>query len=225
MNKLAPSILSADFSKLGEEVNAIEKAGAHLIHVDVMDGHFVPNISYGATVMKSLLGKTKLPFDVHLMIENPDDHMEDFVTDNTEYITVHQEACTHLDRTVSHIKALGMKAGVSLNPATPIHTLDLILPKLDLVLIMTVNPGFGGQKLISYALEKVRALERIRREEGLHFEIQLDGGVTLSNLSEVLEAGTDIVVAGSSIFKSEDITKVAKDFLSIMDAGRKNEIR
>lgn len=143
MNKLAPSILSADFSKLGEEVNAIEKAGAHLIHVDVMDGHFVPNISYGATVMKSLLGKTKLPFDVHLMIENPDDHMEDFVTDNTEYITVHQEACTHLDRTVSHIKALGMKAGVSLNPATPIHTLDLILPKLDLVLIMTVNPGFG----------------------------------------------------------------------------------
>lgn len=225
MNKLAPSILSADFSRLGEEIKIIESAGAHLIHVDVMDGHFVPNISYGATVMKSLLGKTKLPFDVHLMIENPDDHLADFVTENTEYITVHQEACVHLDRTVSYIKSLGVKAGVSLNPATPVHTLDTILPQVNMVLVMSVNPGFGGQTLIPYTLEKVRNLDKIRREKGLSFAIELDGGVNLANIRDVLNAGTDIVVAGSSIFKAQDTALVTKEFLSTMNAGRNNEIR
>ncbi|MBK5262590.1 MAG: ribulose-phosphate 3-epimerase, partial [Peptostreptococcaceae bacterium] len=146
MMKLAPSILSADFSKLGEQVTMIENGGAHLIHIDVMDGHFVPNISFGATVMKSLLGKTKIPFDVHLMIENPEFFIKEFVTENTEYITVHQEACIHLHRTIQEIKALGVKAGVSINPATSLSTLDYILEEVDLVLIMSVNPGFGGQK-------------------------------------------------------------------------------
>ena len=140
MIRLAPSILSSDFSRLGEEVEEIEKAGAHVIHVDVMDGHFVPNISYGAAVMKSLCGKTALPFDVHLMIENPDQYLEDFVTDQTEYITVHQEACPHLHRTLQHIKGVGVKAGVALNPATPLSVLDYVLEEVDLILIMSVNP-------------------------------------------------------------------------------------
>ena len=148
MKKLAPSILSADFSKLAEDVAKIEAGGADYIHVDVMDGHFVPNITYGPVVMKSLLGKTDLPFDVHLMIENPDQYLEDFVTPNTAFITVHQEACTHLNRTIQHIKSLGVKAGVSLNPATSLSTLDYILEDVDMVLIMSVNPGFGGQKFI-----------------------------------------------------------------------------
>ena len=148
MNQLAPSILSADFSRLGEEVKAIETGGAHLIHVDVMDGHFVPNISYGATVMKSLNGKTYLPYDVHLMIENPDQFVEDFVTPQTEYITVHQEAVRHLNRSIQWIHSHGVKAGVSINPATPLSVLENILSDVELVLIMSVNPGFGGQKLI-----------------------------------------------------------------------------
>ena len=153
MIKLAPSILSADFSKLGADVSAIERGGAHLIHVDVMDGHFVPNISFGATVMKSLEGKTKLPFDVHLMIENPDQYVAEFIAAQTEYITVHQEACTHLHRSIQLIKSLGVKAGVSINPATSLDTLEYILPEVDLVLLMSVNPGFGGQKLIPSVLE------------------------------------------------------------------------
>ena len=160
MSRLAPSILSADFSKLGEEISTIEKAGADIIHVDVMDGHFVPNISYGAVVMKSLLGKTKMPFDVHLMIENVDRYIDDFVTENTEYITVHQEVCMHLHRTIDHIKSKGIKAGVSINPATPISSLENILEYVDLVLVMSVNPGFGGQKFIESSLEKIRKLKR-----------------------------------------------------------------
>lgn len=225
MNKLAPSILSADFSRLAEEVQIIQSAGAHLIHVDVMDGHFVPNISYGSVVMKSLLGKTKLPFDVHLMIEDPDKHLEDFATENTEYITVHQEACPHLDRTISHIKSLGIKAGVSLNPATPIWTLDEILPRLDMVMIMSVNPGFGGQSLIPYALDKVRMLDSLKRKKDLSFAIALDGGVTLDNIRHVMDAGTNIVVAGSSIFGADDIAGATNDFLHKMDARRQNEVR
>lgn len=211
--KLAPSILSADFSKLGAEVAEIEKGGAQLIHVDVMDGHFVPNISYGATVMKSLLGKTKIPFDVHLMIENPSNFFKDFATENTEYITVHQEACPHLHRTVQEIKNLGIKAGVSINPATSLSTLDFILEEVDLVLVMSVNPGFGGQKFIPSALEKVKALKEIRDYHNLKFEIQVDGGITLDNLKEVLEAGADIIVAGSAIFGADDIEARTKEFL------------
>ena len=217
MKKLAPSILSADFSRLGEETATIEQAGAHLIHVDVMDGHFVPNISYGATVMKSLLGKTKLPFDVHLMIENPDQYIEDFVTDNTGYITVHQEACTHLHRTIQLIKSFGVKAGVSLNPATSLDTLEYVLEDVDMVLIMSVNPGFGGQKFISSALDKVRKLDKIRKERNLNFEIEIDGGIKLDNVQEVLDAGVDIFVAGSSVFKAEDIPARVKEFNDILN--------
>ena len=214
MKKLAPSILSADFSKLAEDVAKIEAGGADYIHVDVMDGHFVPNITYGPVVMKSLLGKTDLPFDVHLMIENPDQYLEDFVTPNTAFITVHQEACTHLNRTIQHIKSLGVKAGVSLNPATSLSTLDYILEDVDMVLIMSVNPGFGGQKFIPSALEKIRELVEIRRAEEFDFEIEIDGGANLENVQEIVSAGTDIVVAGSAVFKTPDIEETTKQFIS-----------
>ncbi|MCR5034841.1 MAG: ribulose-phosphate 3-epimerase [Clostridia bacterium] len=213
MKKLAPSILSADFSKLAEDVGQIEKGGADYIHVDVMDGHFVPNITYGAVVMKSLEGKTKLPFDVHLMIENPDAFLEDFLTPNTEYITVHQEACPHLHRTVQHIKSLGVKAGVAINPATTLATLDFILDDVDMVLVMSVNPGFGGQKFIPSALEKIRELAEIRRAEELDFEIEIDGGVNLDNVQEIASAGTDIIVAGSAVFKTADIEETTEQFV------------
>ena len=189
MRKLAPSILSADFGRLAEEVAQIERGGADLVHVDVMDGHFVPNISFGAPVMKCLTGRTGLPFDVHLMIENPDAYLEDFVTPQTEYITVHQEACTHLNRTVQHIKSLGIKAGVSINPATSPSVLDYILEDVDMVLLMSVNPGFGGQKFIPSVLEKARKLRDIKIDRGLDFEIEIDGGATLDNVREIIEIG------------------------------------
>lgn len=215
MVRLAPSILSADFSKLGEQVETIEKAGAQVIHVDVMDGHFVPNISYGATVMKSLCGKTKLPFDVHLMIENPDKYVADFVTDQTEFIVVHQEACPHLHRTIQNIKSLGVKAGVAINPATSLSTLDFILEEVDLVLVMSVNPGFGGQKFIKSALAKVDALKQIKDTHGLNYEIEIDGGIGLDNVKEVIDAGVELVVAGSAVFGAPDIDARVKEFLSV----------
>lgn len=211
--KLAPSILSADFSRLGEEVAAIQRGGAHYIHVDVMDGHFVPNISYGPTVMKSLLGKTTVPFDVHLMIENPSFFFQDFSTPNTEFITIHEEACSHLHRNIQEIHDLGIKAGVSLNPATSLATLDYILEEVDLVLIMSVNPGFGGQKFIPSALEKIRALREIREENNLNFQIQVDGGITLENAGIVLQAGADILVAGSAIFSGGQAEQRTRQFL------------
>ena len=207
---LAPSRLSADFSKRADDVARAEKGGAGFLHVDVMDGHFVPNISFGAAVMKSLLGKTGLPFDVHLMIERPDDYLEDFITEKTEYITVHQEACTHLHRTVQHIKSAGAKAGVSINPATPLSAIEEILCDVHMVLIMSVNPGFGGQKLIPSALDKVKRLAKLRDELGYDFKIELDGGVTIDNVMEVVDAGVDIVVAGSAVFGSDDIEKTTK---------------
>ena len=216
MIQLAPSILSADFSKLEEDVKAIERGGAHLIHVDVMDGHFVPNISFGASVIKSLLGKTDVPFDVHLMIEDPDKYLEDFLTPNTEYITVHQEACVHLHRTIQHIKDKGVKAGVSLNPATPLETLDYILQDVDMVLLMSVNPGFGGQSLIPQVLDKVRELARIKKERNLDFLIEIDGGVKLDNVKEVVDAGVEIVVAGSAVFKADDIEARTKEFVRLI---------
>ena len=216
MIQLAPSILSADFSKLEEDVKAIERGGAHLIHVDVMDGHFVPNISFGASVMKSLLGKTNVPFDVHLMIEDPDKYLEDFLTPNTEYITVHQEACVHLHRTIQHIKDKGVKAGVSLNPATPLETLDYILQDVDMVLLMSVNPGFGGQSLIPQVLDKVRELAKIKKERNLDFLIEIDGGVKLDNVKEVVDAGVEIVVAGSAVFKADDIEARTKEFVRLI---------
>lgn len=216
MGILAPSILSADFSKLGQDVSAAEAGGASLLHVDVMDGHFVPNISFGAYVMKCLTGKTKLPFDVHLMIEDPDKYAEEFVTDQTEYITVHQEACTHLHRTIQHIKSLGVKAGVSINPATPVSLLENILEDVDLVLIMSVNPGFGGQKLIAPTLEKVRRLAELKKEKGYNYVIELDGGVNKDNIEEVAAAGTQIVVAGSAVFKSEDIKATTETLVELI---------
>lgn len=216
MRKLAPSILSADFGKLVEEVAQIERGGADLVHVDVMDGHFVPNISFGAPVMKCLTGRTGLPFDVHLMIENPDAYLEDFVTPQTEYITVHQEACTHLNRTVQHIKSLEIKAGVSINPATSPSVLDYILEDVDMVLLMSVNPGFGGQKFIPSVLEKARKLRDIKIDRGLDFEIEIDGGATLDNVREIIDAGVEIVVAGSAVFKAPDIAARTAEFKEIV---------
>lgn len=203
MNKLAPSILSADFSRLGEHVSEIEKAGADMVHVDVMDGHFVPNISFGAAVMKSLVGRTGLPFDVHLMIENPDRYISDFVTENTEYITVHQEACPHIHRTVQNIKSLGVKAGVAINPGTPVCLLEDILEDVDMILVMSVNPGFGGQKFINRTIDKIRDLDGIRSRRNLTFEIEVDGGVTSQNVGHLIDAGTDIAVAGSAVFSGD----------------------
>lgn len=212
MLKLAPSILSADFGHLAEDVKKIEEGGADYIHVDVMDGHFVPNISFGAPVMKCLNGKTGLPYDVHLMIENPDKYIEDFVTPQTEYITVHQETCTHLHRTVQNIKSKGMKAGVSINPATPVSALECILTDVDLVLIMSVNPGFGGQKFIEGTLDKVRELAEIKLSRNLDFVIEIDGGITLDNIQEVMNAGVEMAVAGSAVFKAEDVVQRVRDF-------------
>ncbi|MEG1930524.1 MAG: ribulose-phosphate 3-epimerase [Anaerovorax sp.] len=213
MARLAPSILSADFSKLGQDISTIWKAGAQVIHVDVMDGHFVPNISYGATVMKSLVGKTNLPFDVHLMIENPERYVAEFVTENTEFITVHAEACTHLHRVIQQIKGLGVKCGVALNPATPLCHLEYVLKDIDLVLVMSVNPGFGGQKFIESALDKVKELNEMKVKNKLQFEIEIDGGITLENVQAVAEAGTDIIVAGSAVFGAPNVEKRVKEFL------------
>lgn len=207
MSKVAPSILSADFSKLGEDVKQICEYGADYIHVDVMDGAFVPNISFGAAVMKSLNGVATIPYDVHLMIEDPDRYIEDFVTPNTEFITVHREACPHLDRAIQHIHSLGLKAGVALNPATPVVMVEDVLDQVDMILIMSVNPGFGGQKFIPRALDKIRMLDQLRRENGYHFEIEVDGGVNSENCQVLKEAGTDILVAGSAVFKAPDRRK------------------
>ena len=204
MAKVAPSILSADFSKLGADVQEICEFGADYIHVDVMDGAFVPNISFGAGVMKSLNNVTTIPYDVHLMIEDPDRYIEDFVTPNTEFITVHQEACRHLDRTIQHIHSTGVKAGVALNPATPIVMVEDVLDKVDMILIMSVNPGFGGQKFIPRALDKIRRLDEIRKASGYDFVIEVDGGVNLQNCEELKSVGTDILVAGSAVLKAED---------------------
>ena len=212
MFKLSPSILSADFSQLGKQVALIEKGGADLIHVDVMDGHFVPNISFGAAVMKSVRESTNLNFDVHLMIEEPDLYIDDFLTDKTEYITVHQEACRHLHRTIGHIKSLGIKAGVSLNPATSIETLTEIISDVDLILLMSVNPGVGGQNFIQGTLDKIRRLSEMWKSTGTGFMIEVDGGVNLENAASLIEAGADILVAGSAVFGAEDIVERIREF-------------
>ena len=209
---LAPSILSADFSNLLSDVKKIENGNADIIHVDVMDGHFVPNISFGATVMKSLNGKTKLPYDVHLMIENPDKYIPDFVTDQTEYITVHFEALNNPKDTIDHIHSLGIKAGMSIKPGTSIDVLEDYLDDIDLILVMSVEPGFGGQKFMPEQLEKVRKLSRLKEEKGYDYIIEIDGGIGLNNVDEVVKAGCEMVVAGSAIFNAEDIEKTVKEF-------------
>jgi ribulose-phosphate 3-epimerase len=204
MIKIAPSILSADFSRLGEEVQAVDRAGADYIHVDVMDGHFVPNITIGPLVVDALRKVTEKPLDVHLMIENPDLYIPDFAKAGADIITVHQEAVPHLHRTVQLIKSLGKQAGVSLNPSTPVETLDVILDELDLVLIMSVNPGFGGQAFIPSALDKIRALRQRITQRGLAIELQVDGGIKLDNIRKVVAAGADVLVAGSAVFNTDD---------------------
>lgn len=216
MKRLAPSILSADFSCLADDIRKTESAGAHLVHVDVMDGSFVPNITIGPAVVKSLVGKVAMPFDVHLMIDDPDTYAPMFVTEQTEFITVHAEACRHLYRTIQSIKNLGVRAGVSVNPATPLSAIEYVLENVDLVLVMSVEPGFGGQKFIPSSLRKIRELDRMRAENGYSFEIEIDGGVGLSNIAEISDAGTDIFVAGSAIFGVEDVPARTREMLSLL---------
>ena len=203
--KVAPSILSADFSRLGEEIRAVEAAGADIIHVDVMDGHFVPNITIGPMIVQAAREVTKLPLDVHLMITNPELYIADFAKAGADYITVHVEIAFHLNRLVQSIKEYkGIKAAVSLNPATPLSSLDYILEDLDMVLIMSVNPGFGGQAFIPSALDKIRTLRKLIGERGLKTKIEVDGGVKPENAAEIIKAGADILVAGSAIFGMKD---------------------
>lgn len=202
MKIIAPSILSADFSVLGEEIAAVEAAGADWIHIDVMDGHFVPNITMGPGVVKSLRKMTVLPFDVHLMIENPEQYIQPFAEAGSDRITVHMEALIHLHRTVSQIKELGLKAGVSLNPATPLSFVESILTDIDLLLIMTVNPGFGGQQFINTMLPKIRQARELIDRFAPAVLLEVDGGVTLTNMPAILKAGADVFVAGASIFGS-----------------------
>lgn len=200
MKKIAPSILSADFSRLAEEIAAVEKAGADLIHIDVMDGHFVPNITIGAGVIAALRKTTRLPFDVHLMIENADRYIESFVQAGSDIITVHVEATHHLHRTITMISELGIKVGVSLNPATPLGQVEEILAMVDHLLIMTVNPGFGGQKFITGVLPKIRRAKELINATAPAVLIEVDGGVTLDNMSAIAAAGADILVAGAAVF-------------------------
>lgn len=215
--KISPSILSADFWKLGEEIELIDKAGAHLVHVDVMDGHFVPVITIGPMIVKALKAKTKMPLDVHLMIENPGSYIEEFVKAGADYLTIHFEASTHLHREINLIKDLGAKAGISLNPGTPISVLDDVIHNLDMILIMSVNPGFGGQSFIPHTLIKLRQLKQVLKDKNLeHIEIQVDGGVKLNNLAEIAEAGADVFVAGSAIYKAEDPTATISEMNKIL---------
>ena len=204
MPLIAPSILSADFSKLGAEVQAVEAAGADWIHIDVMDGHFVPNITMGPLVVEAVRRSTALPMDVHLMIENPDQYVAEFSKAGADFISVQVETCTHLHRTLHLIKEHNVKAGAVLNPATPLTALDWVLDDLDLVLVMSVNPGFGGQKFITSSLEKIRALRRLIDENHLKTLIQVDGGVNRGTVGDITRAGADVLVAGSAIFGSDD---------------------
>lgn len=218
MVKLAPSILSADFADLLKDIKVVEKAGAEWLHIDIMDGHFVPNISFGPMVMKALQGKVDMVFDVHLMIENPDLYIKDFVDAGADIVTVHAEACPHLHRTIQLIKSFGVKAGVSLNPATSLAVIEEILPELDMVLIMSVNPGFGGQSFIENSLDKIKRLKSMIDSRNLSMDIQVDGGVKLDNVKQVLDAGATSIVAGSAVFKADDVTKRVADFKEIFKA-------
>ena len=200
--EILPSILSADFARLGEEVRAVEAAGVSMLHVDVMDGHFVPNITLGPPIVESLRKATKLKLDVHLMISDPDKFAPAFIKAGADSVSVHQEACPHLDRTIHMIQEFGVKAGVVLNPSTPVSTLTEVLSFVDYVLIMSVNPGFGGQKFIPNALRKVEQLARMRSERKLQYVIEIDGGVTAANAADIAQAGCEWLVAGSSIFHS-----------------------
>ncbi|MCR5272832.1 MAG: ribulose-phosphate 3-epimerase [Lachnospiraceae bacterium] len=216
MNCLAPSILSADFSRLGEQIKACDEAGAQYIHIDVMDGLFVPSISVGLPVIKTIRECTDKIFDVHLMIMDPERYIDAFASAGADIITVHAEACKHLDRTIDAIHEKGILAGVALNPATPLSALDYILPKVDMVLIMTVNPGFGGQKLITYTIEKVRDLKKIVDARKLKTDIEVDGGISLENIEILKDAGANVFVSGSAVFAG-DIAENVEAFLRLLD--------
>ena len=223
--QFAPSILSADFSRLGDEIRAVDQAGAEVIHVDVMDGHFVPNITIGPLVVKAVRQVTTKVLDVHLMIENADRYLESFAEAGADWITVHVEACPHLHRTVSRIRELGKKAGVVLNPATPLETLDFILEEVDLVMLMSVNPGFGGQSFIRSTLRKISLLKKRIDDLGLTVGIEIDGGISPATIGEVAEAGANIFVAGSAIYGRTDYQAEIKKMRELAEAGRKRRIR
>ena len=212
MIKLAPSILSADFARLLEDVKKVESAGCEYLHIDVMDGHFVPNITLGPGLVKSLRKDVNMVFDAHLMIENPDNYIKDFVDAGCDLIVVHQEACKHLHRTIQNIKSYNVKAGVALNPATPIETINHVIEDVDMVLIMTVNPGFGGQSFIEGMIPKIEELKKLIDDRNLNIDIQVDGGIKPNNVEKVVKAGANIIVAGSAIFNSDDIEKTVNLF-------------
>lgn len=216
MIKLAPSILAADFANLGAEIEKIDKAGAEYVHIDVMDGLFVPSLSLGFPVIKSIRKYSNRVFDVHLMVENPDRYIDEAAQAGADIITVHVEACTHIHRTIQKIKEAGKKAGVVLNPGTPLETLEYILEDIDMVLLMTVNPGFGGQKYIETMTSKITNLRKMIEERKLTVDIEVDGGIKLDNLSKVIEAGANIIVAGSSIF-NEDTVKNIHNFKEVIN--------
>jgi len=210
MIKISPSILSADFSRLGEHIKQLDAYGADMIHIDVMDGMFVPNISFGIPVIKSVRNLTKLPFDVHLMIEEPARYVEDFARAGADIITVHYETDRHIDRTINFIKSFGVKAGVALNPATPVNLIKHLISNLDMVLIMTVNPGFGGQKYIEYCSDKIKEVRALSDKYNKDIMIQVDGGIDASNIGEVVNSGANVIVAGSAVFKNGEIDKNIK---------------
>lgn len=210
MITLAPSLLGADFKRMEEQIQAVDRAGAGYIHLDIMDGAFVPSISFGMPVIESLRSCTGRIFDVHMMVEEPGRYVDAMKKAGADLLCVHQEACRHLDRTINQIKEAGLKAGVAINPATPVSTLACILKQVDMVLIMSVNPGFGGQKFIPYTLDKLREVKKLAGELGASIDIQVDGGVTLSNVRDVIEAGANIIVAGSAVFKGNAAENTSK---------------